>query len=419
VRAPSLNSASKIPTKSEAQNADPKAVHNRPRLTCPICNCKTEVFFQIEGIPLCCNILWPNREKAVGAPKGEIRLAFCRECGHIYNAAFDPSRLAYDTSYDNSLHFSGRFQEYARDLAARLVATYDLYGKTVIEIGCGSADFLSLLCASGHNRGIGFDPSFIPGRVDLNLGKGIEIVRENYSERYANRSCDLLCSRHMLEHVPEPVAMITSVSQALKENPRAAVYFEVPNALFSLEENGIWDIIYEHCSYFTPHSIYRLFANAGFGILGVEESFGRQFLSLEALVSNEQPHRYSPAPAGMDRLADEVSAFSSYRTSLVNRWMASFDEMRSKGQRAVTWGAGAKGTIFLNILGGHASVEYVVDINPNKQGHFIPGTGQRIIAPEALRDLKPEAVILMNPAYHDEVKRVIAGLGLSPQFLTL
>jgi len=409
------------PGKTERQAEEPAntEAQRTSGVACRICGAPTEVFFHIEGVPVCCNILWPNREDAIRARRGDIRLTFCRECGHIYNSAFDPERLTYTANYDNSLHFSPRFQEYARDLAARLVETYDLHKKKVVEIGCGNAEFLALLCALGPNRGVGFDPSFIPGRVNTTVGDGIEIIADSYSELYANRSCDLLCSRHMLEHVPDPLAIIKSVSHALRETPCAAVYFEVPNALFTLREKGIWDVIYEHCSYFTPQSIYHLFANAGFGVLNVKESFGRQFLSLEALASNEHPSRYSPPPGDMDRLADDVAAFAGYRQNLVDRWTAVFDEMRKKGQRAIPWGAGAKGAIFLNVLGEQALVDYVVDINPHKQGHFVPGTGQQIVAPEALRQLKPDALILMNPIYQDEVKRIVAGLGLAPEFLAL
>jgi SAM-dependent methyltransferase len=377
-------------------------------MACRICGAPTEVFFHLEGVPVCCNVLWPNREEAVHARRGQIRLTFCSQCGHIYNSAFDPARLTYGTNYDNSLHFSPRFQEYARELAARLVKTYDLHKKTVIEIGCGSAEFLALLCALGPNRGIGFDPSFIPGRANTSAGDGIEIVADNYSERHADRSCDLLCSRHMLEHVPDPLAIVTSVSHALRRNPAATAYFEVPNAMFTLRERGIWDIIYEHSSYFTPQSIRCLFAGAGFKVLNVQEAFGRQFLSLEALASGQTPHQ--PGKGHDSQLLSDVTAFSAYRERLFNDWNIRFNEMRRSGQRPVVWGAGAKGTMFLNAFAADGLVEYVVDINPNKQGKYVAGTGQRIVSPNELKQIRPDLVILMNPVYEEEVRRQVERL---------
>ena len=385
-------------------------------MNCLVCGASSNVFFETQNIPVCCNILWPTRAAAVTAEQAEIRLAFCRSCGYIYNAAFDPARLTYDASYDNSLHFSPRFQEYARGLAAYLVERYALHGKTVIEIGCGNAEFLSLLCQQGSNCGIGFDPSFIANRAELRSGEGIEIIADEYSDRYSDRSCDLLCSRHMLEHVPNPRTIVATVRRALEKNPRAAVYFEVPNVLFTLRQNGVWDIIYEHCSYFGPQALHRLFTGAGFHVRDIRESFGGQYLSLEAMVSDG--NEYHPAADETERLAADVAAFSAYRAKLIENWNAKFDQMRRSGLHAVVWGAGSKGTTFINTLRERHQIQYVVDINPHKQGRYIPGTGQTIVAPEALREIQPDFVILMNPIYRDEVERIVAGLGLAPQLLT-
>ena len=92
--------------------------------------------------------------------------------------------------------------------------------------------------------------------------------------------------------------------------------------------------------------------------------------------------------------------------------------MRRSGQQAVVWGAGSKGTTFINILRGHHQIQYVVDINPHKQGNYISGTGQKILAPEALLEIRPDFLILMNPIYRHEVEQIVARLGLAPRLLT-
>jgi hypothetical protein len=178
----------------------------------------------------------------------------------------------------------------------------------------------------------------------------------------------------------------------------------------------VWDLIYEHCSYFGPQSLSRLFTSAGFHVRDVRETFGGQYLSLEALAScgNE----YYPAADETERLAADVAAFCDYRAKLIEKWKVMFDQMRQSGQHAVVWGAGAKGTIFINTLREHHQIQYVVDINPHKQGSYISGTGQKIVAPEALCEHRPDFLILMNPIYRDEVERIIAELGLAPQLLT-
>ena len=74
--------------------------------------------------------------------------------------------MEYTQSYENSLHFSPGFQKFAADLADRLITRYNLRGKDVIDIGCGKGDFLKLICARGGNRGVGFDPSYVPDPAD-------------------------------------------------------------------------------------------------------------------------------------------------------------------------------------------------------------------------------------------------------------
>jgi hypothetical protein len=49
----------------------------------------------------------------------------------------------------------------------------------------------------------------------------------------------------------------------------------------------------------------------------------------------------------------------------------------------------------------------------------MPGTGHRIVGPEALRDVRPDAVIVMNPIYRAEIGEQLRSLGLDPELLTV
>jgi FlaA1/EpsC-like NDP-sugar epimerase len=87
------------------------------------------------------------------------------------------------------------------------------------------------------------------------------------------------------------------------------------------------------------------------------------------------------------------------------------------GQRAVVWGAGSKGVTFLNALQARDPIGHVVDINPRKQGMYVAGTGQQIVAPEFLKEARPDVVIVMNPVYEDEIRRWVGELGLTPDLI--
>ena len=60
------------------------------------------------------------------------------------------------------------------------------------------------------------------------------------------------------------------------------MFFEVPATEIILREQRFWDIYYEHCSYFSPHSLDRLFRAAGFFPTAVGSEYDGQYLTIAA-----------------------------------------------------------------------------------------------------------------------------------------
>ena len=160
------------------ENAFPK------KNACPICGDLGIVdILKISNVPIHCNVLCSGREDALSVPNGDIDLGFCNCCGHVFNQTFDSDKIDYGQRYENSLHYSPHFQKYARSIAEKLVKTYDLHGKSIIEIGCGKGDFLDMLCGLGDNHGIGFDPSFAYDRKGSKVSDRITFIQDFYSKR--------------------------------------------------------------------------------------------------------------------------------------------------------------------------------------------------------------------------------------------
>jgi len=393
---------------------------------CPVCaRGGLQLFFEASAVPVDLNVLWSSRKEALACPKGDIQLGFCASCAHICNRAFEPERMQYDPRYDNSLRFSPCFQKYATTLAGELVRTYNLRDKTVVEIGCGQGEFLADLCRMGNNRGIGFDPAYIEGRGENRAGRGITFVKEFFLQAYTAEPCDFICCRHVLEHVPEVKEFLLNVRRTLENSPCAAVFFEVPNALFTLREAGIWDIIYPHYSYFSPASLRRLFTECGFEVLRLREAFGRQYLGIEAVATRlsegvPEPKASSAElgyAADLDSVQDAVTHFAENYQRTTERLGRILDLLKRSGKRAVLWGAGAKGMTFLNKFKGNSLIEYVIDINPYKHGKFVSGSGEEIVGPSFLAKYRPGAIILTNTNYREEVERQVQELGLHPEFI--
>lgn len=382
---------------------------------CPVCESpETQELVTIPAMPVYCNVLWPGTEAAREAARGDLALRVCRTCAHVYNAAFDPARMAYTPAYENSLHFSPRFQAYAQALADDLIARHSLRGKTIVEIGAGQGDFLALLCERGGNTGLGFDPSYRAPANGAHHGQPFTIIADYYGERYSDHPADLICSRHVLEHIPAPREFLASVRRAVGDRPGTVVFFEVPNARYTLRDLGIWDLIYEHCSYFSASSLARLFTDCGFAVDAVAEVYAGQFLTLEA-----RPGAAAHPLLDQTRatVLAEAGAFAAHYRAKRTQWEAELRRWAAAGRRAALWGAGSKGVTFLNTFADQTSVERVVDINPRKQGMYVAGTGQPIVAPEALAQYRPDVVVVMNPVYRDEIRQALAGLGLTPEIV--
>ncbi|PEN11212.1 hypothetical protein CRI94_16655 [Longibacter salinarum] len=389
---------------------------------CPITKTRdTTPVLSIREVPVLCNVLYDSREDAMVAERDDIDLVFSPASGHLFNAAFDSTRIAYSQTYENSLHHSPRFQAFASELARRLVRTYDVRGETVTDIGCGNGEFLTLMCEAGNNRGVGFDPSYDSENVDPAVGRGITIIPDEYRSAYAEIEARLITCRHVLEHISEPLLFMRTIRQASRWHSDTVVYLEVPNADFMLRKGAIWDLIYEHVSYYTPQSIRELARQTGFDVLRMEESFGGQYLSvdLRPAVSGLPPEQPDTDVAGHERvLRNRVDGFSKRYHEKHDRWSKTLSQAAQKGETVVLWGAGSKGVTFLNAVPAARAVPAIVDINPSKQGRFVAGTGQPIVAPEALVELQPDLVVLMNGLYRDEVSDMLDALDLSPHLVT-
>src|SRR5262249_24920700 len=175
------------------------------------------IFYGVDDIPVHSCLLLPTREAALQYPRRDLRLGFCQSCGFIQNTVFDPSVHEYSSRYEETQAFSPRFNQFARDLAKRLIERYDLQGKDILQIGCAKGEFLGLLWEMGHNRGIGIDPGYIEERTQGEAASRISFIKDFYAEKYAYLRADFVCCRHTLEHIQPTRKFVQMVRDAIGE----------------------------------------------------------------------------------------------------------------------------------------------------------------------------------------------------------
>jgi SAM-dependent methyltransferase len=361
-------------------------------------------------------LLVEDRARALHFPTGDIVLAVCGGCGFIFNAAWDSDRTVYSDQYEETQGFSHTFNKFNRAIAEELVSSYDIRGKTVLEIGCGKGEFLSLICKLGGNRGIGYDPSFVPARQRWE--QDIRFVREFFTENTNEIAPDLLCCKMTLEHIGQAHRFLTSV-RAVANRKDSVIFFQVPDVDRILKEGAFWDVYYEHCSYHSATSLKTLFVGTGFAVEKIWTGYGGQYLMILASPTDLVSDRTCNDEDHVASITRSCSSFGASAAHSRAAWQSRLRNWTAGGLRTVLWGSGSKAVAFLTTLGVHDEVEYVVDINPYRVGKFLPGTGQRIVEPAFLRDYHPDNVVIMNPIYRDEVERELASQRCHPRVYTI
>ena len=375
-------------------------------MACPICAAPLAPFFRHDRLPALCNALWPTADEARAAAVGDVELAQCQGCGLIVNTAFDPAVFGYSPAYENSLHFSPAFQRFADSVAHRLVERYDLRGRRIAEIGPGSGDFLALLCRLGDNTAIGYDPSHDPDRAPADLDRRVRIVAEPFPVD-GQLDVDFVCARHVLEHIPDPVPLVDAIRRS-----DAPVYLEVPDGGYLLDQIALWDVIYEHCLHFTESAMQTLLTTHGFAPTDGGTAFGDQFLWVEATPSDPAP----TAPVDLGPLQAAAARFEQQTAALLSIAEKTLGDLAGP---IALWGAGSKGVSFLSMVDAAREVAAVVDINPHKDGLFVPVTAQEVVAPGRLVADPPASVLVLNPNYVDEIGAQLHDLGIDAEVVTL
>ena len=389
--------------------------------TCPACaGSQLQAFHAERDIPTNSCLLLDSRDEAEGYPCGDLDLTFCHTCGFVFNASFDPALSEYSQRYEETQAFSGRFVEFARDLAGRWVDKYDLAGRSVLEIGCGKGEFLTMMVEAGAGHGTGIDPGVHAERVDSPVADQLTWIADFYGPDYAHLAADAVVCRHTLEHIPDVGDFMRLVRRSIGDRTDTIVLFELPDVARVLDEIAFWDVYYEHCSYFTLGSLARLFRATGFEVLHLDVEYDDQYLIIEARPS-ETPAPGAPLPEEEDpaSLVERVDGFATGYAALHTEWLKRLAEVEADGGKTVIWGAGSKGVSFLTDLGRDAGIEYAVDINPYKHGKFMAGTGQEIVGPEFLREYQPGMVVAMNPIYREEIGAELDRLGVDTQLVAV
>jgi len=369
--------------------------HPQNELTCPNCGAhEFAALFQAKDIPSQDGVVWPTREAAINAPTGDISLVYCHHCAYIFNKTYDHSKITF-LDYDFSLHYSGTYQQFNKELISGLMTRHQLRNKTILEVACGKGHFLVQLCASGANRGIGIDPSY---------EKVADLVYDPQQIEFIT---------HLMDELERPLDFLALMKQNLKQNPQSAIYLEIPNTAKTFSASLIWNIGYGKRSWFTHYSITYLLQLAGYKEIRIEEFLDGDYLGVEAFPDFSAG---SSPEITLEKPFQQFENFANAYQEGLTEWQEKLDAWTAKKYNIALWGAGMRGINFLSHFSTLQNLALVIDINPLRQGKFLPKSGFQVSTPEALKNQPVEVILISNATYQNEIMDQAKALGFTGHF---
>jgi hypothetical protein len=227
---------------------------------------------------------------------------------------------------------------------------------------------------------------------------------------------NLLLGNNVLAHVPDINDFVGGMKLLLAEG--GVITMEFPHLLRLMYENQYDTIYHEHFSYLSFYSVEKVFAHHGLRLFDVQQipTHGGS-LRIFACHAEDASHPNGPA---VDALRNEEIArgltdlatyhrFEAQVKQTKRRLLAFLIEARNAGKTVVGYGAPGKGNTLLNYCGIRTDfLDYTVDRSPYKQGRYTPGTHIPILAPERIRETRPDYVLILPWNLKAEIARQLS-----------
>jgi SAM-dependent methyltransferase len=380
---------------------------------CRFCGAPVEAVFADLGMsPLANSYLPPERANSM-EPFYPLRALVCEKCFLVQLEEFEtPERIFSDYAYFSS--YSTSWLAHSRRYSELMIERLELDGGShVVEIASNDGYLLQFF----HDRQIpvlGIEPAVNVAKVALQ--KGIPTLVEFFGQETARSlaqesAADLLLGNNVLAHVPDLNDFVAGMKTLLKAG--GVITMEFPH-LMRLIEGNQWDTIYhEHFSYFSFLTVGRVFEAHGLRLFDVEElpTHGGSLRVYGAHAEDDQKPDSEAAAELRERERDagyeRLDTYLGYgrRVEQDKRQILRFlSDLKEQGLRIVGYGAPAKGNTMLNYCGVRGEfIDYTCDLNPHKQGHFLPGSHIPIRSPDAIREDKPDVVLILPWNLKDEI----------------
>jgi hypothetical protein len=363
--------------------------------------------------PLCQTHIAPHQLQE-REPFYPLHAYVCEQCWLVQLQAFvAPDEIFGEYAYFSS--YSTSWVEHARRYAHMVIERYGLGARSkVVEIASNDGYLLQHFVAAGVPV-LGVEPAANVAKAAIDKGIattvrffGTQTAKDLVAEQ---GFADLLLGNNVLAHVPDLNDFVAGMKVLLA--PTGVITMEFPHLQRLMADNQFDTIYHEHFSYFSFVAVERVFAHHGLTLFDVEElpTHGGS-LRIHARHSGHDARPIEDRVHALRRrelddgfeTVDRYRGFGEQVRSTKRKLLSFLIDARSRGKTVVGYGAPGKGNTLLNYCGIRTDfLDFTVDVNPYKQGKYTPGTRIPILAPSAIREFKPDYVLILPWNLKDEI----------------
>lgn len=336
-----------------------------------------------------------------------LRLLVCESCWLVQTEDHAGREQLFDADYAYFSSYSSSWLAHAKAYVQAMRERFQLGAQSnVVEVAANDGYLLQYVKQAGIPC-YGIEPTTSTAVAARKLG--IEIVERFFGVALARelvaagRSADLTAANNVLAHVPDINDFVGGFAVLLKAQGVAT--FEFPHLLRMVQECQFDTAYHEHYSYLSLTAVQRIFAANGLKVFDVEE-LTTHGGSLRVYAQRADSGQHAPAPAVEALLARERAAgisspgfyagFQREAERIKRELLEFLLQAKQAGRKVGAYGAAAKGNTLMNFAGVRPDLlPYVVDLNPAKQGKYMPGSRIPIVSEAHLRQDRPDEVLIL------------------------
>ena len=378
----------------------------RRGLDCRVCGSPlSQTFVDLGMSPLCESYLERNQLTHM-EPFYPLHVYVCERCWLVQLPEHvSPSHIFSTYAYFSS--YSDSWLRHARDYVAMVVPRFGLDERSqVIELASNDGYLLQYF-ADYKVPVLGVEPA---GNVaEVAVRKGIPTVVAFFGRQTADdlartkKQADLLIGNNVLAHVPDVNDFVAGMKRLLA--PTGVITMEFPHLVRLMEGNQFDTIYHEHFSYLSLVTVEHLFAQHDLLIFDVQEiptHGGSLRIYARHRLDTSHPIESTVADLRAREVAGGLTSIESYRSFKAQvhetkyKLLDCLIRLKREGRTVVGYGAPGKGNTLLNYCGIRQDfLDYTVDRNPYKQGKYLPGTHIPIVAPDTIKETRPDYVLIL------------------------